>query len=110
MGIPLNDFDAYKTFIDDMYFLVREGVGNRLQNQIPETFEDINTLRTDLQHDVEHGDKHKIRAKKLKSGTTFSKYAPSHSPIGLAPDQFIIVQANLLASLRRDMNTIELQP
>lgn len=107
IGVPLRDFDEYKTFIDDLYFLIREGVGNRLQDQIPESFEDINTLRTDLQHDVEHGDKRKIRAKKLKGGSVFRKYAGASSPVGLAPDQFIIVQANLLVSLRRDMNTVK---
>jgi len=107
VGIPLRDFDEYKTFIDDLYFLIREGVGNRLQDQIPESFEDINTLRTDLQHDVEHGDERKIRAKKLKGGSVFRKYAGASSPVSLAPDQFIIVQANLLVSLRRDMNTIK---
>lgn len=107
IGVPLRDFDGYKTFIDDLYFLIRESVGNRLQNQIPESFEDINILRTDLQHDVEHGDKRKIRAKKLKGGSVFRKYGGASSPVGLAPDQFIIVQANLLVSLRRDMNTIK---
>ncbi len=107
MGIPVKDFDEYKSFIDDLYFLIREGVGNRLQDQIPDSFEHINILRTDLQHDVEHGDKHKIRAKKLKSGSVFSAYSGAPSPAGLAPDRFIIVQANLLASLRRDLNTIQ---
>lgn len=107
IAVPLGDFDEYKTLVDDLYFLIHEGVGNRLQDQIPESFSDINTLRTDLQHDVEHGDKRKIRAKKLKAGSVFRKYASTSSAVGLAPDQFIIVQANLLASLRRDMNTIK---
>jgi len=107
MGIPVKDFGDYKSFIDDLYFLIREGLGNRLQDRIPHSFEDINTLRTDLQHDVEHGDKQKIRAKKLKSGNVFSAYSGTASPAGLAPDRFVIVQAKILASLRRDMNTIQ---
>jgi len=107
IALPLGDFDEYKTFVDDLYFLIHEGVGNRLQDQIPESFHDINTLRTDLRHDVEHGDKRKIRAKKFKAGSVFRKYASTSSAVGLAPDQFIIVQANLLASLRRNMNTIK---
>lgn len=107
IGVPLRDFHDYKTFIDDLYFLIREGVGNRLQDQIPQSFEDVNTLRTDLQHDLEHGDKRKIRTKKKKAGSVFREYAGVSSPVGLAPDQFIIVQANLLASLRADMNIIK---
>jgi hypothetical protein len=106
MGSPVKDFDDYKSFIDDLYFLIRESIGTRLQGRIPDSFEDIKTLRTDLQHDVEHGHKHKIRAKKLKIGNVFSAYSGAPSPAGLAPDRFVIVQAKILASLRRDMNSI----
>ncbi len=63
-------------------------------------------LRTDLQHDVEHGDRNKVRAKKLRGGKVFAKYAGVSSPVGFDPDQFIIARANVLASLRRDLNTI----
>ena len=106
IGIPVKDLDDYKSLVDDLYFLTREAVGNRLQARIPGSFEHINILRTDLQHDVEHGDKRKTRAKKLKTGSVFSSYSGAPSPAGLAPDRFVIVQANLLASLRRDLNAI----
>ena len=109
IGMPLQDFDSYKTFIDDLYFLFHEGVGNRLKDDLSHSFKDVNVLRTDLQHDVEHGEKRKVRAKKRKTGTTFSKYAGAPSPFGLAPDRFVVVQANLLSALKRDLRTIKVQ-
>lgn len=66
---------GYKAFIDDLYFLFCESVGQRLGTQPPQSFADVKTLRTDLQHDVDHGDQGKVKAKRKKIGATFKKYS-----------------------------------
>lgn len=100
IGVPIQDFDGYKTLMEDLYFVFEEGVGERLAGATPDVFRDVNVLRTDLQHDVEHGTGKKIRAKKRNIGRVFSKYAGASSPQGLAPERFVVVQGNLLGALR----------
>ena len=107
LGKTVEDFDDYKSFIDNLYFLFRESVGARLDGCVPPSFGDVNTLRTDLQHDVDHGKKTKVKAKKMKIGQVFKKYAGAPSPAGLAPERFVFMQANLLDALRRDLQQIK---
>jgi hypothetical protein len=103
---PIKDFDGYKVLIDDLYFLFCESVGQRLGNHPPQSFTDVKTLRTDLQHDVDHGDQGKIKAKRKKIGATFTKYSAAASPQVLDPDRFILVQANLLSALELDLKNL----
>ena len=103
---PINDFDDYKSFIDDLYFLFHESVGSRLAGRVPQSFQDVNTLRTDLQHDVDHGKKTKAKTKKMHIGQIFRKYAGAPSPSGLAPERFVLVKANLLGALRNDLQQL----
>jgi hypothetical protein len=63
----------------------------------------VNTLRTELQHDTDHGDKGKVKAKKKQAGTVFAKYAGSASPDLLDPGRFVLVQANILSALELDL-------
>jgi hypothetical protein len=58
----------YAAIIDDLYFLFRESVGTRLDDARPQSFTHVNELRTDLRHDVDHGDARKVRAKRRKAG------------------------------------------
>ena len=106
LGKPVANLAAYKAFIDHLYFIFREGVGQRLDGRLPASFVDVNTLRTDLQHDVDHGDKGKIAAKRKKIGTTFSKYAGAASPEVLDQSGFVLVQANLLTALDSDLQNL----
>jgi hypothetical protein len=106
LGKPIDDFDEYKAFIDDLYFLFRESVGTRPGKHVPQSFQDVNTLRTDLQHDVDHGKQQHVKAKKKRIGGVFTKYAGAPSPAGLAPERFIVVQANLLGVLKRDLQQL----
>lgn len=48
LGKPVRLFEGYKTFIEDLYFLFHEGVGSRLDGNVPRAFKDINILRTGL--------------------------------------------------------------
>lgn len=106
LGKPISDFGGYKNFIDDLYFLFRESVGQRLGTNWPDSFLDVNTLRTELRHDVDHGDSSKIRTKKKKAGTTFTAYAGSGTPETLEPSRFVLAQANLLTAIEGDLKTV----
>jgi hypothetical protein len=105
LGVPVKDFQGYKTFIDNLYFLFHEGPADRLQGQSLPTFDDVNDLRTDLQHDVDHGKANKVTAKRKKIAASFQKYSGVPSPESLDPEKFAIVQANLLSGLLNDLNS-----
>jgi hypothetical protein len=107
-GKPIKDLTTYKTLISDLYFVFRESIGQRLGATLPTSFGDVNVLRTDLQHDMDHGDKTKIKAKKTQAGSTFKKYSGEASPDVLDPSRFVLVQANILSALELDLNNLAL--
>lgn len=106
VATPVKDEDGYKSLVDDLYFVFHEGLGNRLAGKTPISFSDVKTLRTELRHDVDHGNAGKVKAKKKKAGTVFEKLSGSPSPTGLAPERFPVVQTNLLNALRKDLRKI----
>lgn len=108
IGKPIKDMSGYSTLIDDLYFLFRESIGQRLADKIPSSFVDVNTLRTDLQHDVDHGAPIKVRAKLKKAGQTFERYSGAKSPELIDQQRFILVQANLLSALELDLKNLAL--
>jgi hypothetical protein len=59
-----------------------------------------------LQHDVDHGDRQKIRAKRTKIGRTFEKYSGVKSPQLLDVSRFVLVQANLLSAIDLDLKNL----
>lgn len=99
---PVRDEDGYGSLIDDLYFVFHESPGGRL-GVIPASFGDVNILRTELRHDVDHGKAGKVRAKRKKGGETFKKYSSVDSPSGMAPERFAVVQLNILEALRNDL-------
>lgn len=108
IGKPIKSITTYSSFIDDLYFLFRESVGQRLDGKWPASFADVNTLRTDLQHDVDHGEAKKVRAKRKKIGTTFEHYSGAKSPQVLDEARFVLVQANLLSAIELDLKNMVL--
>lgn len=106
IGRVVENFEQYRTFIGELYFLFWESTGTRLDGRVPSSFVDVNLLRTGLEHDVDHGKAQKIKAKRKKIGEIFQKYAGSPSPAGLAPERFVIVQANILAALKHDLRQL----
>lgn len=106
LGKSAVDLSGYTDFIDALYFLFRESVGLRLGATLPQSFVDVNTLRTDLQHDVDHGEQGKVRAKRKKIGTTFKQYSGAKSPQVLEPSRFVLVQANLLSAVELDLTNL----
>ena len=91
-----------------IYFVFRESIGQRLGDTLPTSFGDVDVLRTDLQHDTDHGDKSKVKAKKTQAGSIFKKYSGEASPDVLDPTRFVLVQANILSSLELDLKNLAL--
>ena len=106
VGKPIKDLPTYKALVDDLYFIFRESIGQRLGDTLPESFKDVNLLRTDLQHDVDHGSVGQVRAKKKKIGVAFKKYAGAESPEVIDPTRFILAQANILSALELDLRNL----
>jgi hypothetical protein len=106
---PAKVLTEYKGIIDDLYFLFRESVGTRLDDARPQSFTHVNELRTDLRHDVDHGDARKVRAKRRKAGSTFAIYAGSGTPDTLEPVKFPLVQSNLLGAIEGDLRNLLLK-
>jgi hypothetical protein len=106
---PITDFDGYGRFIDDLYFLFRESVGTRLDGLSPASFAHVNDLRTDLRHDVDHGDRAKARAKRRKVSKTFAHYAGGGTPDTVEPVKFPLIQSNILTAIEGDLRGILLK-
>lgn len=103
---PVRDYVGYKDFISDLYFVFREGVGTRLSGNVPASFTDINLLRTDVQHDIDHGKQSDVSSKRKKISGAFGKYATGSTPVTLAPERFPVFQASLLAAIERDLRQL----
>lgn len=106
IGRPAKDLQAYRDLIDDLYFMFRESVGTRLDGAWPASFNHVNDLRTDLRHDVDHGDAKKVRAKRRKAGNTFALYGGTGNPDTIEPVKFPLVQANLLGTIEGDLRAL----
>ncbi|RWQ31750.1 MAG: DUF262 domain-containing protein [Mesorhizobium sp.] len=106
IGSPLTSLDEYKKFIEHLYFVVREGIGQRLDGNLPESFIHINDLRTALQHDVDHGKSGKAAKKRMELAAVFRSYSGSPSPDAVDPAQFALVQVNILAAVTSDLNNL----
>ena len=102
----VKSYGSYKDFVGDLYFVFWESVGDRLDAHIPNSYKDVNALRTDLKHDLDHGKRKKVAAKRKKISTTFSKYASAATPSTLAPEQFVVLQANLLSAIEADTRAL----
>ena len=101
IGEPICSYESYKNLLEHLYFLFWEGPGSKLSDK-PDSFRDVNTLRTEAEHDVDHGDMNKVRKKKIKHGGVFRKYSGVAAPSVAAPNQFPLLQLALLKALRND--------
>ena len=80
ISTPVSSKDEFKKLVDSLYKLIYEGSG--ALKRIPESLIkddsilfDIKHLRTDLFHDVEHGNEKKIIKKKETIASIYTKYA-----------------------------------
>jgi hypothetical protein len=106
LGRVIKKYPAYKEYIEGLYFTLWEGVGERMGEEIPTSFRDINSLRTDLQHDLDHGKKKSVVAKRKKIASVFEKYAGSPTPSTVTSEHFAVFQASLLQQIELDMRSI----
>ena len=106
IGNTVHDLSGYKSLIEDLYFLFRESTGQRLEDGLPESFVDINSLRTLNEHDVDHGRASKVAAKRKNLSSVFKKYSGSPTPDAIDPSMFPIVQANILGALLTDLRRL----
>ncbi len=78
---PIKSYKHYKAFVEHLYFQLWERPGSKLADK-PQSFTDINALRTELQHDTDHGKAKDVVKKKLKHGQVFqSTLARPHLPL-----------------------------
>ena len=105
IGEETSSYDQYSNLVKCLYFLLWEGPGTKLEVK-PESFKDVNDLRTSLEHDVDHGNTGKVKAKQKKLANTFSKFAGIASPSAAAPERFPIVQLKLLSDVKNDLKTL----
>jgi hypothetical protein len=108
MREQITNLTQYQMLVDNLYFLFWEGPGDRLNAATPQSFTDVNALRTDLQHDVDHGKATNVKAKKKKIGATFQKLGGDTSPESLDPGRFVLIQANLLTALEHDLSNLQI--
>jgi hypothetical protein len=106
MQRPVKSYKGYKDLVGDLYFVFWESVGDRLDALMPSAYKDVNALRTDLEHDLDHGKAKKVAAKRKRISATFSKYASAATPSTLAPEQFVVLQANLLSAIEIDTRSL----
>jgi hypothetical protein len=99
---PIESYEDYKILVEHLYFLFWEGPGSKLVIK-PGSFGDINTLRTELEHDTDHGKAKDVAKKKQKHGQIFQKYAGSTSPSVASPARFPLMHLRLLMALQTDL-------
>jgi len=105
IGEAIKSYNDYKKLVENLYFLLWEGPGSKLPDK-PDSFKDVNTLRTEEEHDVDHGKTSDVKGKKLKHGGVFKKYSGLTSPVIAAPTQFPLLQLALLRAIRSDMQAL----
>jgi hypothetical protein len=100
------DYEGYKALVENLYFIFRESLGNRLEGHPPASFVDVNHLRTLNEHDIDHGKASKVAKQKKELGAVFEKFAGEKTPSTIDPSKFVIIQTNILAALEHDLRIL----
>ncbi|PSO13392.1 hypothetical protein C7E20_03100 [Sphingobium sp. AEW4] len=108
IGDAINSYAEYKAFVENLYFLFWEAPGSKIIEK-PNSFKDINTLRTEEEHDVDHGKNSNVKSKKVKHGEVFKKYCGVISPSVAAPSQFPLLQLSILRAIQIDLQALLLE-
>lgn len=98
----ITNVDQYGKLIEALYFLFWEGPGSKLSEK-PKSFADVNALRTELQHDVDHGKDKDVAKKKKKAGEVFAQLSGTSSPKTASGEALQVAQLKLLSDIRRDL-------
>jgi hypothetical protein len=108
ISIAIDNEDKLKDFIDNLYFLFRESIGQRFGESLPISFVDVNLIRTGFDHDVDHGDAGTIAKKKIKIGKAIEKYSAKTNLTDFDTATYIIFQISLLTSIKEDLISINI--
>jgi hypothetical protein len=73
---------------------------------VPESFGEINTLRTEQQHDLDYGNTGKVSAKRRKISAIFRKHSGNATPETTSPEHFPVFQLSLLSSIASDLRVL----
>lgn len=103
LDASIGDFEGYKSLVENLYFIFRESVGQRLGENLPASFRDVNDLRTLNEHDVDHGKASKVAKRRKDLSDVFKKYSGAPTPDSFEPSRFAVVQSNLFAALEMDL-------
>lgn len=106
LGKEIHSLPEYKVLVEHLYFVFRESAGQRLGDSVPQSFKDVNDLRTMLQHDVDHGKATKVAAKNKGLAKIFEKFSGASTPAALDPAAFPLLQANLLSAIEKDLQSL----
>lgn len=101
MGASIKDKSGFKDLIDSLYFTFWEGLPHDFVK--PTSFGEIRTLRTEFDHDVDHGGAKKFKDKKQAVAATFERLAGVSSPELAGPERFSLAQLKLLRAVERDL-------
>lgn len=106
MGGVVRSSAEYKAFVESLYFVFREGIGQRLEGELPNSFDHVNDLRTLNEHDVDHGKDSRVAKKRRALAETFQLYAGAPTPDSIDPSAFCLMQVNILGALENDLRLL----
>jgi len=106
---PVKEQTSYGQFIDALYKIIYEGSasGNRIGQPLPDIVKDINVLRTDLYHDIDHGKRSKVRSKELSVAKIIKRYSGKSSIALLGKEDFLAMQLGILKDLEDYLATLK---
>lgn len=106
---PAASLSDWGSLVDALYKLTWEGPGhgNRYDGDIPSVVSDIRDLRTQLRHDLDHGNEREVARRRIELGAIFSRYGGTSSPDVLPDAAFPLAQLNLLEALASALQTIK---
>lgn len=106
IGKPIRSQEACKKLFEHLYFIFKEGPGQRLASSNLPSIAYVNDIRTYFEHDIDHGKGKSVRSKRAKIAKTFEELSGSKSPETLDPSAFLVLQGNILRRLLDDLKTL----
>lgn len=112
IGSRINSKNDFEKFIETLYKMFYEGTGSL--NRIPRAllndnsiFFDIKHLRTDVSHDIQHGEELDITKKRDIITKIYTKYVAKTSVEELDENDLLVIQREILKNLRKELLSIK---
>ena len=104
--------DEFGNFIDALYEMVYEGSGSL--KRIPSSFKKngfigftVKIVRTDLRHDLEHGDEKEIKKKRARLSEIYKQYAGKTSFSSLENKDLFVIQRKILQDVKSFLTALK---